>query len=214
LGKWFGIAVQRIAEKGSRRIQVNLLKNIAVVTCLAFSPLAFANVISIDGTLATTDFLADEDWRPDDPLETWMFYYDVYDITSTDGADISITAESTDFVLWYGIWDEIVLPDPMWISRNDDLDIVNDLYDRAIDIGWADTGAPSVSTTILDPAIGQTYQLAIATYNYLPTAIGDYLLEISSTSDVVVTQVPEPGTLVLFGLGLAGLGWSRRKNAG
>ena len=95
---------------------MNPMKGMAVIFTLALGPLAVADVVSINGTLSTTDFLADEDWRPDDPLGTWQFYYDVYDVTSSDGADISIAMTSTDFVIWYSLWDNVVLPNPMWIA--------------------------------------------------------------------------------------------------
>jgi len=185
------------------------IKRIAMFLALTSTPVAFADVVSIDGTLSTTDFLAEEDYRPVYPLGSWTFYYDVYDITSADGADITITMTSTDFVLWYGLWDEVVLPDPIWLTLDDDLFIDKSLYELTIDLGDAAGTDPSVSTIIVDPIIGQIYQLAIATYDYSPTDLGDYQLVISSTSDVTVSQVPEPGTLILFGLGLAALGWTR-----
>jgi len=185
------------------------IKRMAMFLALASAPVAFADVVVIDGTLSTTDFLAEEDYRPDYPLGSWTFYYDVYDITSSDGADISITMTSTDFVLWYGIWDEVVLPDPIWITLDDDSFIDKSLYEQSIEIGGNGGADPFVSTTIFNPIIGQIYQIAIATFDYLPTAMGDYQLEISSTSDITVTEVPEPGTLFLFGLGLAVLGWTR-----
>ena len=40
---------------------------------------------------------------------------------------------------------------------------------------------------------------------------GNYLLRIAA--DPPITDVPEPGAMAIFGLGLAGLGYVRRKRA-
>jgi len=61
-------------------------------------------------------------------------------------------------------------------------------------------------------------------YSLTPQNPGIYTFNLSVSSldggqplaktsiDIRVGAVPEPGVLVLFALGLAGLGWSRRKN--
>ncbi|WP_218940265.1 PEP-CTERM sorting domain-containing protein [Denitrobaculum tricleocarpae] len=51
----------------------------------------------------------------------------------------------------------------------------------------------------------------------LPAAVGDLGIQIQATSyDIAppVVAVAEPGTLALLGLGLVGLGWTRRRKAG
>jgi hypothetical protein len=76
--------------------------------------------------------------------------------------------------------------------------------DDASDYGY---GGVSWENSIYDHDTG-TY----SSYNY---AIASWTLNSLTLQGAQITQVPEPGTLALFGVGLAGLGWmSRRRRAG
>ncbi len=60
--------------------------------------------------------------------------------------------------------------------------------------------------TPYDPNIGGTYEFILSL-----NEIGSGDLLAKAAIDVVVTAIPEPGTLALFGIGLAGLGVMRRR---
>lgn len=76
-----------------------------------------------------------------------------------------------------------------------------------LNIGWAGlgTGAPRELGT--NVAYGVNWVFGDTLANYVSGDAG-YLVE-----NAAVTAVPEPGTLALFGLGLAGLGLLRRRKA-
>ena len=83
-------------------------------------------------------------------------------------------------------------------------------------LGATGVGSPfgiPLTLTFLDNLgslpIGASYNIS-----YIVDASNTPANEIfTGTSSIVETNVPEPSVLVLFGLGLAGLGWSRRKKA-
>jgi len=188
--------------------ETNLMKFLTTVVFLALASVAAADTITIEGSLTTSDHLAEEDWRPGWPLGDWTFHYDVYNVISESADDITISATSPDFILWYGLWDEVVLPTDFWLIDTTGFNI----YTLAIDSGAIDRDLVAVST-IAGPTPGNTYQFVIATWNYMPTDLGDYFLTLSSDSDFSVAEVPEPGTLVLLGIGLFGIGFARRRTA-
>jgi hypothetical protein len=66
-----------------------------------------------------------------------------------------------------------------------------------------------------DPVVGQNYQIVVATCDYnlgeVATTLGAYTLTVAGNRVDPPVSVPEPGTLGLLGLGLAGLAFARRR---
>ena len=75
---------------------MNPMKQTAAILLLAIGPTALADLVSIDGVLGPSDFKTEEYWPPD-PVGTWTFYYDVYNVISADGADIDVSMKRMDF---------------------------------------------------------------------------------------------------------------------
>ena len=76
--------------------------------------------------------------------------------------------------------------------------------------GESSLTAQYVTYATLTDMLGDTNRLG----NFSPNSFGFGRNIVGSGSDemVQVTTVPEPGTLVLFGIGLAGLGFARRRS--
>lgn len=75
---------------------------------------------------------------------------------------------------------------------------------------FAGTGSDQLTDSISFPAVS----LLGVTKDFNATSLGETIIDFASLTGVTnaVSQIPEPGTLLLIGSGLAGLGaWSRKK---
>jgi hypothetical protein len=104
--------------------------------------------------------------------------------------------------IYYTEWDP-----PAWSPATGTLlDFAGNGYYKAVNVGAA---IPDSHILIEDITIGENFGGTV----FLRNEIGDFSvigssLELTKISD---SQIPEPSTLALFGIGLAGMGFARRR---
>lgn len=175
------------------------LQLLLALTLLSVSSLAAAVVAMpsehIDGELTSGSFLAQD--------SVGEFYYDAYELTVSADTTVTVTLSSPDFAPWLALWESVVLPASIWESGT------TDLYTAATSIDAGNVG----QTIGFDffAITGNTYQLAVATFNYNPTPLGAYALSFeTSGAPFAVTTVPLPAALWLL-LPALGLVFTRRR---
>lgn len=132
------------------------------------------------------------------------FFYDLYDYTATSTDPIQIFLETT-FGAFYAWGTDFSLLTPEWPAGSDAPYASFTASDCRLNAG--------ISSIMVDsPVVGQNYQIFVSSCFYVDDssedtpAFGDYTITIAT-----ITDVPEPGTFVLLGLGLIGLAASRRR---
>lgn len=72
--------------------------------------------------------------------------------------------------------------------------------------------SPDGTSVFVDPIPFYSFQIATGQFNGIPTTVGT-VANLTGTQDAVFTEIPEPSTLALLGMGLLGFGIAKRKKA-
>ena len=189
----------------------------------------------VSGEITSSDFVG-EDWYMQLGFEDeGFFYFDVFDFTVSSNMQLTITVEVDSTVsdlvpLLYlfrpGNAPDLLTQPSIWTKFDNSFTEIDFYLEQDVAnptaplLAFDDGGAPAQierDVVTANPSYrfivtGEYYEVTDGNFWGVPDGIGE-TGSYTITFNGEAAYVPEPATLTLFGLGLAGLGYSRRKKA-